>query len=57
MRVNLANVLDEVLRIGERGHWMNSKVKIRQTRQSLMCVGNSVVLNWLNLNLSLADLS
>jgi hypothetical protein len=27
MRVNSANILDEGLRIGERGHQMNSKVK------------------------------
>jgi hypothetical protein len=33
---------------------MNSKVKISQTRRVLRI---SVVLNWLNLNLSLADLS
>jgi hypothetical protein len=26
-RVNSANILDEGLRIGERGHQMNSKVK------------------------------
>jgi hypothetical protein len=26
-RVNIDNVLDEGLRIGGRGHWMNSKVK------------------------------
>jgi hypothetical protein len=33
MRVNSANVLDEGLRIRGKGHQMNSKVKIRQTRQ------------------------
>jgi hypothetical protein len=26
-RINLGNVLDEGLRIGGRGRWMNSKVK------------------------------
>jgi hypothetical protein len=40
MRVNLANVLDEGLRIGGRGCWMNSKVKISQTRQGLVCIEN-----------------
>jgi hypothetical protein len=40
MRVNSANVLDEGLRIEERGRRMNSKVKIRQIRRSLMCVEN-----------------
>jgi hypothetical protein len=39
-RVNLENVLDEGLRIGIRGCQMNSKVKIRQTRQGLMCLEN-----------------
>jgi hypothetical protein len=39
-RVNLANVLDEGLRIGGRECQMNSKVKIRRTWQSLMCVEN-----------------
>jgi hypothetical protein len=39
-RVNLANVLDEGLRIGERGRRMNSKVKISQTRQGLVCIEN-----------------
>jgi hypothetical protein len=40
MRVNLANVQDEGLRIGERGHRMNLKVKISQTRRDLVCVEN-----------------
>jgi hypothetical protein len=40
MRVNSANVLDEGLRIGGRGCRMNSKVKIRQTRQGLTCIEN-----------------
>jgi hypothetical protein len=40
MRVNSANVLDEVLRIGGSGRRMNSKVKIRQTKRGLMCIGN-----------------
>jgi hypothetical protein len=53
MRVNSANVLDKGLRIGERGRRMNSKVKISQTRRGL----SGVVLNCLNLNLSLAGLS
>jgi hypothetical protein len=39
-RVNSENVLDEGLRIGGRGHRMNSKVKISQTRWGLMCVEN-----------------
>jgi hypothetical protein len=40
MRVNLANVLDEGLRIGERGRQMKSKVKISQTRRGLVCIEN-----------------
>jgi hypothetical protein len=40
MRVNSANVLDEILRIGGRGHRMNSKVKIKQTRRRLTCIEN-----------------
>jgi hypothetical protein len=39
-RVNAANVLDEGLRIGGRGHRMNSKVKISQTRWGLVCIEN-----------------
>jgi hypothetical protein len=39
-RVNSANVLDEGLRIGGRGRQMNSKVKISQTRECLVCVKN-----------------
>jgi hypothetical protein len=39
-RVNSANILAEGLRIGGRGRRMNSKVKIRQTRRSLVCVKN-----------------
>jgi hypothetical protein len=39
-RVNLANVLDEGLRIGGRGRQMNLKVKVGQTRQVLMCIEN-----------------
>jgi hypothetical protein len=39
-RVNSANVLDEGLRIGERGHQMNSKVKISQTRRGLLYIKN-----------------
>jgi hypothetical protein len=35
MRVNSTNVQDEGLRIGEIGRWMNSKVKISQTRHVL----------------------
>jgi hypothetical protein len=53
-RVNSTNILDEGLRIEGRGRQMNSKVKISQTRCVLRI---SVVLNWLNLNLSLAGLS
>jgi hypothetical protein len=34
-RVNLANVLDEGLRIGERGHRMTSKVKIQANKAEL----------------------
>jgi hypothetical protein len=33
MRVNSENVLDEGLRIGGRGHRMNSKVKVNKTRR------------------------
>jgi hypothetical protein len=40
MRVNLANVLDKGLRIGERGRRINSKVKIIQTRRGLVCIEN-----------------
>jgi hypothetical protein len=39
-RINLANVLDEGLRIRGRGRRMNSKVKISQTRWSLVCIEN-----------------
>jgi hypothetical protein len=39
-RVNSANVLDEGKRIGGRGRWMNSKVKINQTRRGLVCIEN-----------------
>jgi hypothetical protein len=39
-RVNSANVLDEGLKIGGRGRRMKSKVKIRQTMQSLVCIEN-----------------
>jgi hypothetical protein len=35
MRVNSANVLDEGLRIGGRGRWMNSKVKIQTNKAKL----------------------
>jgi hypothetical protein len=42
MRVNSINVLDEGLRIGGRGHRMNLKVKISQTRRVSKI---SVVLN------------
>jgi hypothetical protein len=34
-RVNSANVLDEELRIGGRGRWMNSKVKIQTNKAKL----------------------
>jgi hypothetical protein len=34
-RVNSANVLDEGLRIGERGRQMNSKVKIQTNKAKL----------------------
>jgi hypothetical protein len=40
MRVNSANVLDEGIGIGGRGHRMNSKVKVSQTRRGLVCVEN-----------------
>jgi hypothetical protein len=40
MRVNSINVLDEGLRIGGRGRWMNSKVKVSQTRRVYACVKN-----------------
>jgi hypothetical protein len=39
-RVNSTNVLDEGLRIGGRGHRMNSKVKIRKTKRGLTCIEN-----------------
>jgi hypothetical protein len=39
-RVNSANVLYEGLKIGGRGHWMNSKIKISQTRRGLICIEN-----------------
>jgi hypothetical protein len=35
MRVNSANVLDEGLRIGGRGHRMNSKVRIQANKAEL----------------------
>jgi hypothetical protein len=53
--VNLANVLDEGLRIGGRGHRMNSKVKIHTNKVKLDAFWTSN--NWLNLNLSLTGLS
>jgi hypothetical protein len=53
-RVNSTNVLDKGLRIEGRGRQMNSKVKISQTRRISRI---SMILNLLNLNLSLADLS
>jgi hypothetical protein len=40
MRVNSTNVLDEGLRIGGRGHQMNSKVKVSQTRHDYACIEN-----------------
>jgi hypothetical protein len=40
MRVNSANVLDEGLRIRGRGRWINSKVKISQTRRGLVYIEN-----------------
>jgi hypothetical protein len=39
-RVNSTNVLDEGLRIGGRGRWMNSKVKVSQTRRVYVCIEN-----------------
>jgi hypothetical protein len=54
MRVTMTNILDEGLMIGGRERRMNSKVKISQTRHVSRI---NVVLNWLNLNLSLAGLS
>jgi hypothetical protein len=39
-RVNSGNVLDEGLRIGGRGRWMNSKVEISQKRRGLVCIEN-----------------
>jgi hypothetical protein len=35
MMVNSANVLDEGLRIGGRGHQMNSKIKIQTNKAEL----------------------
>jgi hypothetical protein len=40
MRVNSINVLDEGLMIGGRGHRMNSKVKVSQTRHDYACTVN-----------------
>jgi hypothetical protein len=40
-RVNSENVLDEGHSIRGRGRWMNSKVKISQTRQGWVCVENN----------------
>jgi hypothetical protein len=56
-RVSSANVLDEGLRIGRTGRRMNSNV--RSVKQGeVWCVSRIiVVLNWLNLNMSLAGLS
>jgi hypothetical protein len=56
-RANSANVLDEGLRIGGRGRQMNSKVKIDKQGEVWRVLRISVVLNWLNLNLSMAGLS
>jgi hypothetical protein len=39
-RVNSANVLDEGLMIGGRGHRMNSKVKVNKTRRDYACIEN-----------------
>jgi hypothetical protein len=39
-RVNSTNVLDEGHRIGGRGRWMNSKVKVSQTRRDYVCIKN-----------------
>jgi hypothetical protein len=39
-RVNSANVLDEGLRIREKGRRMNSKVKVSQTRHDYACIKN-----------------
>jgi hypothetical protein len=40
MRVNSTNVLDEGLRIGGRGHRMNSTVEVSQTRRDYACIEN-----------------
>jgi hypothetical protein len=40
MRVNSTDVLDEGLRIGERGRQINSKVKVSQTRCGYTCIKN-----------------
>jgi hypothetical protein len=39
-RVNSTNVLDEGLRIGGRGHQVNSKVHVSQTRHDYACIEN-----------------
>jgi hypothetical protein len=39
-RVNSTNVLDEGLRIGGRGHRMNSTVEVSQTRRDYACIEN-----------------
>jgi hypothetical protein len=55
-RVCLANILDEGLRIGGSGRRMNSKVRSDKQGEVSCVLRISVVLNWLNLNLSLAGL-
>jgi hypothetical protein len=58
MRVKSANVLDEGLRIGGRGHRRNSKVKISQTRRGLLRIENKRGTQLAqSQNLSLAGLS
>jgi hypothetical protein len=57
-RVSSANVLDEGLRIKGKGRRMNSKVKTSDKQGETWCLfENKLVINWLNLNLSLASLT
>jgi hypothetical protein len=39
-RVNSTNVLDEGLRIGGRGRWMNLKVEVSQRMRDYVCIEN-----------------
>jgi hypothetical protein len=57
-RVSSTNVLDEGLRIRGKGRRMNSKVKTSDKQGEIWCLfENKLVINCLNLNLSLASLT